>query len=176
MYQIRIKGRNDLMLEIKDIIGFQIKQDWKDYLETKKDAPVEISGWSGKLSDIKDFNLINTEYGNNEVNKLEIDYRDELRRFRELSAEEKANKLGFFQMVYYGFTEKNSQEVKMKNGLPIEDEVIKIQKKFFTENPKRRYCDPIFFRPLVKSTSCNKAIIRIIENIIAQDNYAEKHL
>jgi len=75
----------------------------------------------------------------------------------------KSKQMGFFRLVYWGFTYKKSEEVITKNGTPIEELAEKIQLEYFTKHPQKKLCDPRLYRPLMKSNTCDSAVMRILK-------------
>lgn len=174
-YEMRVAGFKDT-LQVDD--GGMLKTKWEEYKTKKiKDELVEIKGWAGMLSDIKSFrNTQNSNSENTYSEQSENQYKKDLYAFRSMPVEKKAKRLGFFRLMYYGFTEKKSEEVLTNSGKPLEELAEAIQKKFFSENPKRMFCDPNLFKPLIKSEKCENAVMRIVENQIRQDKFATLHL
>lgn len=140
---------------------------------TKKiqDEPVKIAGWVGMLSSIKSFRPVEKSrsdgIGSSESNN---EYRRDLSQIRSLTPEARAKRLGFFRMVYWGFTQKYS------DGTDIEKKAEDIQRSFFTKHPKRIFCDVTEFQALLPKAECDKTIIGIIERQIQQDKFASRFL
>lgn len=174
-YDIKIKGFPNLV-SVEN--GEQAKLDWENYINTKKNAVVNIGDWTGQLSDISSFRKVSGGRGkdNKTVESVAREYRANLVNFRKLSVEDKAKRLGFFRLLYWGFTREKSENVKLKDGSPIEEKAIAIQRKFFAENPKRMFCDVINFKQLIKSNECFPAVMSIMEEQIRQDVFSLKYI
>jgi len=175
-FELKISGYDDLLR--LDDGGEELLKRWKDFIAKKiTDEGVEVKNWVGRLSDIRSFRRITGSGEKNKTNEeVHSDYLKKLHEFRGLSVEKKAESLGFFRFMYYGFTRKKSEEVKTSSGVPIEDLARKIQLSFFSKHPKRMYCDPILFRPIIKAQECHEAVTGVIESHIRQDAFSEAHL
>ncbi len=170
-YEIRIKGdRNSLIVE-SNSIGEKIRQDFFDYkLKKKPDNIFTVAGFSGTLSCIGSIKMVSSLKSENkasdnfyrEANNTRMDYL-------KLSSEERAKRMGFFRLFYWSFTKMKSEEVFLESGKCIEELAYSIQKKFFEENPKRTFCDPVFFHPIVKSKKADASGIGLIERITRED-------
>ncbi len=170
-YEIRIKGdRNPIIIE-SNTIGEKIRQDFFDFkLKKKPDNVFTVSDFSGTLSCIGSIKMISRLKSEN--NASDAFYAEANKKRLEtisLSPEERSKRLGFFHLVYWGFTKKRSEEVFLESGKCIEEFVYPIQRKFFEENPNRTICDPELYRPLIKSRKCDEAALRIIERAIQAD-------
>lgn len=171
-FTLRIKGRREA-LHTDDA---ELLNDWKLFQEDKGgDAIVTIGNWTGHLSSILDF----TEEPTTKMGKS-FDYiydieRAEVKRKRDMSPVDRAKEMGFFRWLYWGFTKQDSRGVALPNGTPIEELAEKLQAHFFSEHPLRIWPDPDIFKNIIKSTSCDGAVLRVIENIIRVDYANEKY-
>lgn len=181
-YDIHIIGNSE-PLRIEHDIRFLIER-WKLFkLKKISDEPAEIGDWVGALSAIKSFRPIEANRSNtNASRESDNEYRRDLAAIRALSPSERAKRMGFFRLVYWGFTKQRS------DGLSVEREAEKIQREFFEEHPKRILCDPIFFMPIIRKGPLpekegeslggriDAAVMRIITETTRQDKFAEKLL
>jgi hypothetical protein len=174
-YEIRIKGRREPLIIEKN--ADRLKADWDSYVYTKVDAPVQTANWSGRLSLIQDFMRVNDSQADkpSSSDAIHAEYLKDRKEILNLSLEDRASRMGFFRLIYKGFTGKNSEEVLVKET-PIEELAKKIQLDFFIKNPKRIHCDVECFKPLIKSTVCNKMVVPLIESIIRQEYFAANNL
>lgn len=157
-YDVYIKGHRD-PISVEN--GDDLKKDWFDYLENKKDRGIELKGFTGKLSDIKNFRKVPTRrYVNQDDAKKEWDFYVSERK---KTPDQKSKQLGFFKLLYYGFT----------NIMEPESDVLKkaqaIQLKFFTKNPKRTIPDPTIFKPLTGDRPCAGPVVDILSRQVAVD-------
>jgi len=173
-YEIRIRGHREPTLVENN--GEKLRLDWEEYQLNKTDKIVEVGSWVGKLSMIQDFKKTPSSNSNN--NKSSEDphkeYTTERNKILSMSTEERANRMGFFRLMYWGFTHKNSEDVNTLSGKSIEEFAKEIQLKFFTENPKRTLCNPILFKPLIKSEKIVGKLMPTVEQLIRQDIYMTK--
>lgn len=174
-HEIRIAGYKEL-LRLEKSEG--ILKKWEAFKTGEgKDEIISVSDWTGLLSDIKSFRKV---LPLNSSKITEEQERAEYLKGRDTilaePADVRAKRLGFFRLVYFGFTGKKSEEVFTPSGIPIEKMAEDIQKKFFVENPRRIFCDPIFFKPIIKSKRCNEIIMRVIDTHMMQDKFAEAKL
>ncbi len=171
-YDIRIKGFKDL-LRVDD--GQALKDRWEKFIEKQStDQIVSAGDWTGRLSDITAFRKAPATRSDNEFAEIiDQEYLAELRKLRSTPVADRAKLLGMFRLLFWGFTKKKSEERP-----EVETAAIKIQEKFFTENPLRTICDPILFRPMFKrvTDACDPAVIRTFERVIRQDRFAVKNL
>lgn len=178
MARIQITGKRE-PIETDYDKAKKIKESWIAYKQNKKDAVVEIEEWNGTLSLIRSVDLNAYDQRNASESKRSEEYHKEyllgLTGARNETPEIRAKRFGFFRVIYRGFTGQDSRDIKIGEA-PLESLVEKIQKKFFEENPKRVFCDPTLFHPLIKSKKCDGMVMRIIENQIRQDRFAEKYL
>lgn len=173
-YEIKIKGLKETMMAENHGAVSVIKEKWERFMKNEiEDVLVTISGWTGTLASIVYFK--ETTSSASSSSSFDIAWREagekymkERNSFLKLDPMQKAMKLGFFRMVYWGFTGEKSEEVMIKNE-PIESLAIKIQEKFFRENPSRMICNPSLFKPLIKSIKCQVSIQNLIEAVITQD-------
>jgi hypothetical protein len=166
-YDLKIIGDNE-MLRVED--GDDLKREWEQYKMSKRkddDRIINLKNWTGSLSDIRSFRTAPASNSSNDSNYDE-QYRKDMIKLNALSPEDKAKRMGFFRILYYGFTGMKSEEV-MVGETPIENYAEKIQRKFFEENPKRVYCDPFLFKPIIKSKGCDEAVMRLVNNCIIKD-------
>ncbi len=171
-YEINIRGLRDPIRSETN----SIREVWEKYIETKVDQVVQLGDWTGKLSEIKWLKKIEgSKSGYSGGERSDIEYRKDLTEKRAQTASVRAQNLGLFRLMYWGFTGKKSEEVLVK-GESIEKFAEKIQQKFFEENPKKIVCDPRLFKPLIKSDKCDATVVSIIEGIVRQDAFAEKYL
>ena len=167
-YEIKLTGHNDLLLVEN---GDSLKSDWEAYKQKKKiDQPISIAGFTGMLSDIRYFRVAQgAQSNNNSAMQVSKEYFDELHKIRKMDARERANRIGFFSLIFSGFN----------GNLPDNEEIglaKEVQKKFFTENPRRVHCDPLLFKEIIGGQKCHDAILRLVENVVRQDKFAEKHI
>ncbi len=172
-YEVRIRGHKEPIIVEKN--AERLKSDWQNFIETKKDQVVEIEGWTGRLSLIQDFQRAKTIESNKTQSDSDEEYFTERKKILSLSLEERASQMGWFRLIYFGFTKQYSENVVLPNGRNIEDYAKDIQMNFFEKNPKRTMCDITEFKPLIKSDKCNEKIISTLEQNIRQDKYAEAH-
>lgn len=170
-YEIRIKGDKNAMIVESNSIGEKIRQDFFDFkLKKKPDNVFTVSEFSGTLSCIGSIKMISSLKSENKASDtFYAEARNTRKDYLSLPPEERANRMGFFRLFYWGFTKKKSEEVFLESGKCIEELAYSIQKKFFEENPMRSFCDPIFFHPLVKSKKCHDAAMRLIEKGTRED-------
>lgn len=167
-YELRVVGEREPQVIEKDD---GLLKRWEMYQQNEiENEVVKLDSWIGKLSDIKSFKRVSGSRANNEVaQEVNKEYYKNRQEFLKLSVKDKAKRLGFFRVVYYGFTEKKSEDVVLNNGKKLEDLAISIQERFFKENPKRMFCDYQLFKPLIKSDKCLPSVIGIISNQINTD-------
>lgn len=119
--------------------------------------------------DIKGIVLEADEIKTNSVVSENADrqYWDHRKRTLNLSAVDRAKNLGLFRLFWWAMTGERSE------GKAIEVEAWKIQKSFFEQNPKRMYCEPVLWRPLVNQEahppSWNGNAIHLIELCVMED-------
>jgi len=172
--EIKIKGIQEPMIADD---ASEIKRKWESYkIGRGKNEMIEIAGWEGTLADISWLKSINKTNANNihseEINREYLASRE---RILKLLPDIKAKNMGFFRLVYWGFTGQKSEEVKTKSGRPIEELAEELQLKFFQENQNRMFCDPIVYKPLIRSNRCNPAVMAMIERQIYTDkSFAKK--
>lgn len=182
-YELRIKGRNNLVVVSNDI-GKKLIAKWEDYKRSKSDSVIEVNGWIGSISDIRDFTFAadNASSKSNQSEKVNAEYMADLTTARQQSPEKRAQSVGFFSFFFFAYTgEQPTQEEKQK--------AIGIQTEFFTKNPKRIICDPLLFKELIKRNRSGftekegmrklpviPAILKNIQNIVAQDIFATRYL
>lgn len=181
-YDINIIGNSD-PLRVEYGVGTLIER-WKLFkLKKISDEPVEIGEWVGALSAIKSFRPIEANRSNtNASRESDNEYRRDLAAIRALTPAEKAKRMGLFRLVYWGFTRKRSENAA------VEAAAEKIQRMFFDQHPKRVFCDPILFMPIIRKGPLpekkgeslggriDAAVMRIITEQIQQDKFAEKLL
>jgi hypothetical protein len=166
-FDIKVIGHNEL---IRTERGESIKREWEAYLKTRKDALIEFGGWTGRLSEIRSIREAKTApSASQRPNQADVEYRQELFRLRRMSPEARAQRLGFFKFIFYGFHRRNPTEKELKMAQDI-------QEKFFTEHPKRIMCEPTLWRKILGEGSCNDRFLHIVENQMRQDKFAEAHL
>jgi len=170
-YTIRVRGRKEPL----HVEGDSLLEDWRLYQEGKgKDFILTLGNWTGKLSMIADFFVEEAAKSNKSFDDYyEMERKEQLRKLQLVPAE-RAKELGFFRFLYWGFTKKDSKEIKTNSGASIEDFAIELQKKFFEENPKRVWPDPIIFKAIIKSNTCDQAVTGIVERLIRVDYENEK--
>lgn len=173
-YEIKITGYKEPIITEN---GEGIKSVWEKFIETGKNVVVDFEGFTGKISSIQSFRRVGSSnqkpYSYTE--EVHKEYKIEREKILSLPIEERAKRMGFFRLIYDGFTGKHSEDIKI-GEIPLEKFVEKIQYDFFSKNPKRLYCDPILFKPLIKSTKCNEWVVPIIERVINQDKFADEHI
>jgi len=174
-YEIRIRGHKEPV--VVESNAEKLRSDWEEYQISKTDKIVEVGSWVGRLSLIQDFKKAASSSSNQDSSSYEIhrDYVKERNNILSLSPKERSERMGFFRMIYWGFTKKNSEDVKTNSGVPIEELAQKIQSDFFTKNPQRTMCDPVLFKPIINSTRSDKSTIYLAENMITQDRFAVKN-
>jgi hypothetical protein len=143
MAKLRIKGL-DQEIYLEEEKARAIKKMWID--STKQSTIVDIDSWSGRVSDIRHIWFDNFSHTLRDVG---VDYEMEYLRERDdilaMSLEDRAKRLGMFDILWWSSTgeKEYSDEIKAK--------AIEIQTKFFTEHPKRCFCDPLLFKGLLPS-------------------------
>lgn len=179
MSLINITKRN-APLEVSHEVALKIKNrkfGLNGQAKALANDEIDLGRWAGTYGEIRSVEItsgLNSE--NNKHEEVDSQYRRDLMSFRKLSPQNKSKRLGFFRLLYWGFTGKNSEEVMLKNGVSLEAKATAIQEKFFAENSKRMFCDLLLFRPLIKSEKCQDSIMRILENQIRQDVFSGKYL
>jgi len=171
-YEIRIRGHKEPIIVEEN--AERLRSDWENYQVNKKDAVVEVDGWVGRLSLINDFQRVKTTSAENTSNSHE-EYLADRKKILDMSLEDRAKRMGYFRLVYKGFTGKNSEDVLI-NGIPIEKLIETEQLKFFTANPKAINCDALVFRKYIKSDKCNRFAFGPIEQITRQEFFARNNL
>lgn len=182
-YELRIKGRNNTLV-VSTENGKKLISSWENFKRSKIDSVIELNGWIGSLSDIRDFTFASDSPSatGSHSEKVQQEYMRDLLAKRKLTPEQRANATGFFSLFYFTYTGlKPSEEQKQK--------AIEIQKEFFTENPKRTICDPVRFRPMIENNRTGfeakdglrklpmvTALIKMLRTIVSQDLFAERHL
>lgn len=167
-YDIKISGHNDLLAVVN---GEKMKEDWEKYkMKKAPDVPVSIANWTGMLSDIKWFRSAKSSRADDESGvSSDREYREDLKKIRAMTPKQKSQRLGFFRVIHVGFIgEQPTDETLAK--------AQEIQKEFFDNNPQRTLCDPVNFKPILESSKCNDAAMRVIESHIRQDKFAVKYL
>lgn len=170
-YDIIITGARDPLRVDRGVEP--LIERWQLYrLKKIADEPAKIAGWVGMLSSIKGFrptDQVRAASGDG-GRATENEYRRQLDRMRNLQPAERANHLGFFRLIWWGFTGKRS------DGTGVERQARDIQQQFFAQHPKRTFCDPQLFRPIIPGVSCHPSVVSIIERQIQQDKYAERFI
>lgn len=171
MYKITFKGRDMEPIFVDDFKGKLLADDFFEGTMPEKVRVKNIIFLRSNIKSIEKFDetskLEDSEKSLKETHNV---YVSDLHAFRKLTVEQKAKNLAFFRLLYWGFTQKDSE------GLGLEEKAIEIQKNFFEQNPLRMYCDPILFKSLFESDNCNPTVLNISESQIRQDRFAEKHL
>ncbi len=172
VYDVKIAGYPDL-LRIDDPSDIT-KTRWEEYLKSKVDGVVSISGWTGRLSDVRAFRRVAPSVANKPDSSM-ADYLEDRRKILALTPEERAKRMGFFRLMYWIYTGKNSEEVKIKNQ-PIEKIVERFQLKYFQVNPRRTVCDPRMYKAFIKSNKAHTFGFSTMEQIVRQDQFAARNL
>ncbi len=172
VYDVKIAGYPDL-LRIDDPSDIT-KTRWEEFLKSRVDGMVSISGWTGRLSDIRAFRRVAASLPHKPDSAF-ADYLEERRKILALTPAERAKRMGFFRLMYWTYTGKKSEEVKIKDR-PLEEIVEKFQLKYFLENPRRVVCDPRMYKAFIKSPKANTFGLLTIEQIVRQDNFAARNL
>lgn len=170
-YEIRIRGHREAIIVEKN--AEKLRSDWEAYQINRIDKVVEVENWVGRLSLIQDFQRVRSAEADKQSNAdiIHKEYMADRDKILGLTIEERASHMGFFRLVYWGFTGRRSEDI-MVGDKPIEEFAKNIQRKFFTENPKRLHCDPTAFRPIIKSEKCNEKLMANLETIVRQDSFA----
>jgi hypothetical protein len=124
------------------------------------------------LSDIKSFRSAPTT-----PNITDDEFKKEWKEYvtaRKKTPEQKSKQIGFFKFLYYGFTNKDADEVVLKDGETITQKAVKIQRKFFEENPNRTIPNATIFKPLMKSNICAMPVFEIISRSVMVDKSRAK--
>lgn len=101
--------------------------------------------------------------------RVQREYTDYRKRMLNKIPSQRAQNINIFKLVYQAFTEKLTPPEELQK------QVIEIQTKFFEENPKRIYCDPLLFKSLFKGKKGNPHLMRLVANCIQTDmEYAYK--
>lgn len=172
--EIKIKGFPD-PVRAENIGDLQLR--WQEYkIGRRQNELVTVAGWNGTLSDILSFRKIATTRAQS---KAADEAHNEYMRERAIALletpEVRAKRMGFFRIIYWGFTGKRSEDVTVR-GKSIEQMAETIQRKFFTEHPKRIICDPALYKPIIKSEVCHIKVMDLIERQIKQDKFSEAKL
>lgn len=173
-YEIKIKSLKEPIRVENHGPATRIKESWERFmLHEIDDAMVTIAGWTGTLGSIVFFREIASSNASSarhdeDWRKTGEDFIINRNIFLKLSSEEKGKKLDFFRMIYWGFTQRKSENI-MAGDVPIEEYAQDIQSEFFRKNPKRMLCDPAEFKKIIKSSECHSSVSSIIEGAILQD-------
>lgn len=177
MYIIEIKGSNR-KVEVSDDFGKKIKAQWEQWIEDGRsqedDGLISTDGFSGSFSQVKFIYYSSEKNRSDNTNNSFGDYQKDRDRIRKMTPEQKAKRLGFFRIIYWGFTKKRSEEVKTKTGESIEKLAENIQLKFFKENPNRTLPDEHIFKPLIKSTEMDNRAFKVVSDHVQEDINAIK--
>lgn len=173
-YEIKVTGLKEPIRAENHGATSVIKEKWEKFKKGEiEDILVTISGWTGTLKSIIYFKEIKSSSAS--TSSFDIYYKDQREKwlkdrlsFRNLPLEIKSKQVDFFRMIYWGFTGRKSEEIKI-GDTPIEEIVINIHKEFFTNNPKRTLCDPILYKKVIKSVTCHDTITSTIEKAIMED-------
>lgn len=175
-YDIKIVGHNEVMRLDN---GEMIKADWEEYKKNRSnDRMIEVQGLTCQLSDIKWFRAVKGTGAdtNKTIENVDAEYLKSIKQIRSWPLDVRAKQLGFFRMLYWGFTGKKSEEI-LCDGIPmLEMWAEKLQRKFFEANPKRVICDPVVFREIIDSKNCDAGVMSVLENVVRQDSFAATRL
>jgi hypothetical protein len=163
-YIIKIRGEEE-GISVNDLQGQKLLLAWEEYHKTKKNIPIEINGYHGTISDIRN---ILFEKNVKKVSDLEVnDYTKEHADIRKLPIKDKATRSGFLKLVHYTFTGKKLED----ENIELKKKLVDVQIKFFTNNPKRIYPDLILFKEIYGDV--HKYDVRsmyVLENLIRRDH------
>lgn len=168
MSHVKIKGKHEA-LQITADQAQNVLDMYVDYKEGKMpDQVLQIGSWTGMLSSV---HSVEVEKKNNKKDYARERAEQEAReREAELSKpiEVRAKQVGFFSLIYWGFTGGDPSQETI-------DKAIEIQRKFFTENPKRLFCDTELYKPLLSGRdSCDATVIRIAAAHVSTDKHYAK--
>ena len=151
MYVVKIKGE-DRTRELPDESGQKLLAKWIHYKQTPKgmaqDTPIQIGGWTGVLSDIRNIELFR-EAKNNLAADTIGEFKEMHKRKRKFTPEEKAKDFSIIKMVHWAITKKKFEEEPQE----IQDRVYQMQLEFFKNEPKRIYPNPLIFKKLYRQSN-----------------------
>lgn len=174
IYDLKLKGFPELH-RVDDPAGV-IETKYARYHQTKVDEVIETVGWTGPISDIRSYKRVGPSGQAQQPDTSHIEYMKDRAEKLARPIAERAKDMGFFRMIYWSYTGKKSEDVMTLSGAPLESLVEKIQLKFFTEHPRRTVCDPILYKPVIKSVSANTFGLSTIEQVVRQDMFAARNL
>lgn len=172
-YEIRIRGHKEPVVVENN--SERLMRDWKNYQLTGKDFVVEVNSWVGKISSILDFQKVKVSEASKESSRSHEEYIEDRKKILDMPVEERAKNMGWFRLVYWTFTGKNSEDILIKD-IPLENLIEEEQLRFFSKNPKAIHCDVDIFKKYIKSNQANKFSIGVIESVIRQENFARSNL
>lgn len=177
-YKVKLRGVQEAITGISKEAGEQLKKQFVDFINSKRkdDKGIEIKNISTRLSAIDwiDLDTTTKDYKKEDTQRNSIDreYSKYHKEKRERTAEVKAKDFKIFELLY--FTHRGDFKIKDE----VKNTVEKIQLKFFKENPKRIYPDPILFRAMFKHKSTHSedtealvryAPLRIVTSLVEAD-------
>ena len=100
---------------------------------------------------------------------LDREYRIYRQEVNSMTPEKKAERLGIFNLLYWGLTNNHKMPEDIKK------QAIEIQTKFFKENPKRIYCSPFLFKKLFTDFQIFNPAFVMIERAVLEDVKSVKY-
>ncbi len=149
---IILKNRQEI--EVSAQSANEIKRLWSGYYDDKKNIQIEIGNISTMISEIKMIDIsagseIKKEQNKEYLQDVEKEYLAMRKEKLLQTPEVRAKNLNIFKLLYWAATGR---------GHPAEEmivNVIEIQKKFFAENLKRIYPDPMLFKEMLSGLETN---------------------
>lgn len=174
-YEIKIKGMNDLLMIESEDVARRVKSSWESFHSGGENCLIEIEGWEGRVSSIDYFKKSSSPRSDNShAIDASAEYARAKIEFLKLAPADKARKaMGFFRLMYLGFTGKRSEEVLLGSAKPIEEAALGIMERFYRSNPGRYMPDPGIFKAIIRSQECSPSAMAIMERQVMSDrNYS----
>jgi len=170
MSYIKLKGSRE-HIELEPAEAKAIKRVHED-CSAPPNYPIKTETWSGNKGNI-DYVVITKDEmteknkGNIIIKNYDDNYKKERTQILSLTPEQRGQRIGLFELLWWGAT--GSKEIPED----IFKKTIQIQTKFFEENPKRIFCDPILFKKFLphkgELTIWQRGAFDIIESCVGTD-------
>jgi len=170
MSNLKIKGIG--LIYVDEATGRKIENMQADEATKKLNPYIRTKKWSGFLNEIggvlheeeKTYNDKKTQDGIEEYNKWR-------KSFLSKPASERAKDVQMAEFMYIAATDNYQARFTPE----MKDQIVKIQEKFFLENPYRCFCDAYLINEIIKPVKTKMAskifggLLRVVENQILTD-------
>lgn len=171
MAEIKIKNKG--YIEVGLLKAQQIEKMKKNPALYPAETFVDLETWQGELREITavDTRVYHDHKNNHSFETVDREYYGNRKARLALSPYERAKFTGLFELLYKAANKTNPSPQTL-----VQARVL--QEKFFADNPKRMYCDPLLFKPLIGDQAplnqWDESAVRLVYNCVQEDMHTAK--